>query len=151
MNAASLLLNNNFNINHHKMKKTVCILTFLLIAITAYSQQDKTMRNLDSHFVHTVYFWLNNPDSEDDQKQFEKAIKKFMKKSKHSNTQYVGKPPKATRDVVDDSFTYALIVSFKSAKEQEKYQNEKAHQEFIDEAQSLWKKVIVYDSQGIKP
>ncbi len=86
----------------------------------------------------------------DDQKQFEKAMKKFMKKSKHANTHYVGKPPKATRDVVDDSFTYALIVSFKSAKEQEKYQKEKAHLQFIEEAQSLWNKVIVYDSQGVK-
>ena len=132
------------------MKKTVCILTLLLITITTYSQQDKEMRNLDSHFVHTVYFWLNNPDSEDDQKQFEKAMKKFMRKSKHANTHYVGKPPKATRDVVDDSFTYTLIVSFKSAKQQEKYQNEKAHLEFIEEAQSLWNKVIVYDSQGVK-
>ncbi|WP_297794620.1 Dabb family protein [uncultured Eudoraea sp.] len=108
------------------------------------------MRNLDSHFVHTVYFWLNNPDNKDDQKQFEKAMKKFMKKSKHANTHFVGKPPKATRDVVDDSFTYALIVSFKSAKQQEKYQNEKAHLAFIKEAESLWNKVIVYDSQGIK-
>ncbi|MBT8293286.1 MAG: Dabb family protein [Eudoraea sp.] len=132
------------------MKKTVCILTLLFITITAYSQQDKTMRSLDSHFVHTVYFWLNNPDSEEDQKQFEKAMKKFMKKSKHANTHYVGKPPTATRDVVDDSFTYALIVSFKSAKQQEKYQNEKAHLAFIEEAGSLWNKVIVYDSQGIK-
>jgi len=132
------------------MKKTVCILTLLLISITAYSQQDKQMRNLDPGFVHTVYFWLNNPDSGDDQKQFEKAMKKFMKKSKHANTHYVGKPPKATRDVVDDSFTYALIVSFKSAKEQEKYQKEKAHLQFIEEAQSLWNKVIVYDSQGVK-
>lgn len=132
------------------MNKTVCILTLLLITVTTYGQQDKTMRSLDSKFVHTVYFWLNNPDSEDDQKQFEKAMKKFMKKSKHANTHYVGKPPKATRDVVDDSFTYALIVSFKSAKQQEKYQNEKAHLAFIEEAESLWNKVIVYDSQGVK-
>ncbi len=79
-----------------------------------------------------------------------RRLKKFMKKSKHANTQYFGKPPKATRDVVDDSFTFCLIVSFKNAKEQEKYQKEKAHQEFIDEAQSLWNKVIVYDSEGIK-
>lgn len=132
------------------MNRTVCILTLLLITISTYSQQDKTMRSLDSQFVHTVYFWLNNPDSKDDQKQFEKAIKKFMKKSNHANTHYVGKPPKATRDVVDDSFTYALIVSFKSAKQQEKYQNEKAHLAFIEEAESLWNKVIVYDSQGVK-
>lgn len=142
--------NSILNLNYKNMKKSFCILTLILISITSYSQEDKKMKNLNPAFVHTVYFWLNNPDSKDDQKKFEKAIGKFMKKSKHSDTHYVGKPPKATRDVVDDSFTYALIVSFKSAKDQEKYQEEKAHLEFIEEAQSLWNKVIVYDSQGIK-
>ena len=77
------------------------------------------------------------PKSEEDQKQFEKAIKKFMKKSKHANTHYVGKPPKATRDVVDDSFTYALIVSFKSAKEQEKYQKENYVQLYKRDSRAL--------------
>jgi len=144
------LKNSILNLNYNNMKKSFCILTLILISITTYSQQDKKMKNLNPAFVHTVYFWLNNPDSKDDQKKFEKAIGKFMKKSKYSDTRYVGKPPKATRDVVDDSFTYALIVSFKSAKDQEKYQKEKAHLEFIEDAQSLWNKVIVYDSQGIK-
>lgn len=133
------------------MKRTICILTLLVISGTTFGQAaDKHMKNLDPGFVHVVYFWLNNPDNKDDQKQFEKALKKFMKKSKHANTQYFGKPPTATRDVVDDSFTYNLIVSFKSAKEQEKYQKEKAHEAFIEEAQNLWKKVVVYDSEGIK-
>ncbi len=133
------------------MKKTLCILTLLLISFSTFSQaSDNKTKELDPGFVHTVFFWLNNPDSKDDLKKFEKALQKFMKKSKHANTQYFGKPPKATRDVVDDSFTFCLIVSFKNAKAQEKYQTEKAHKEFTDEAKSLWNKVIVYDSEGIK-
>lgn len=132
------------------MKKTFISLTFLLVTCITFSQTDKQMRQLNPAFVHNVYFWLNNPDSKDDQKNFEKALKKFLKKSKHAETLYVGKPPKATRDVVDDSFTYAMIVSFKSDKAQEKYQKEKAHLDFIDEAQDLWNKVLVYDSQGVK-
>ncbi|WP_276389404.1 Dabb family protein [Eudoraea chungangensis] len=132
------------------MKTTFFSLVFLLLTCSAFSQTDKHMKDLDPAFVHNVYFWLKNPDSEDDQKIFEKALKKFLKKSKYAKTLYIGKAPKATRDVVDDSFTYALIVSFKSAKAQEKYQEEKPHLVFIEEASELWNKVIVYDSQGIK-
>ncbi len=132
------------------MRTTIFSLVFLLFTIVTFSQSDNQMKNLDPAFVHNVYFWLKNPESSNDQKKFEKALKKFLKKSKHAKTLYVGKPPKATRDVVDDSFTYALVVSFKSAKSQEKYQKEKAHLVFIEEAKDLWDKVIVYDSQGIK-
>ncbi|WP_343487359.1 Dabb family protein [Allomuricauda sp. d1] len=53
--------------------------------------------------------------------------------------------------MVDDSFTYNLIVTFESAEAQEGYQNEAAHLAFIEECNDLWKKVIVYDATGIPP
>jgi hypothetical protein len=63
----------------------------------------------------------------------------------------MGTPPKAVRDVVDDSFTYSLIVTFESAEAQEAYQEEEAHLIFIEECKDLWEKVIVYDSEGVRP
>ena len=58
--------------------------------------------------------------------------------------------PKASRDVVDDSFTYSLILSFESAEAQENYQTEQAHTAFVETCKDLWKKVIVYDSIPLK-
>ncbi|MEX0291515.1 MAG: Dabb family protein [Flavobacteriaceae bacterium] len=131
------------------MKKTLLIFTFLIISIASYGQEQQNMNNFDPAFVHTVFFWLNNPESDADRASFETALSKFLKTSDYAKTNFIGTPPKATRDVVDGSFTYSLVVTFESAEAQQKYQEEPAHLLFIEEASSLWNKVIVYDSQGI--
>lgn len=131
------------------MKKTLCILALVLTAVTTYGQESASMKTFDPAFVHTVFFWLNKPDSQPDRQQFEAALKKFLGKSAFAKTNFIGTPPKASRDVVDGSFTYSLVVSFESAEAQEAYQKEQPHLDFIEEASHLWKKVIVYDSKGI--
>ncbi|AYN66440.1 Dabb family protein [Euzebyella marina] len=108
------------------------------------------MREFDPNFAHTVYFWLKNPDSEQDRKAFEKSLQKFLDNSAYAKTCFIGKPPKASRDVVDGSFTYSLIVSFDSADSQQKYQDEPPHKLFIEESAELWTKVIVYDSMTVQ-
>ena len=131
------------------MKKTVCIFIFILVAATGYGQESNSMKNLDPAFVHTVFFWLNNPDSAEDRQAFETSLEKFMSKSAYAKTKFIGTPPQATRDVVDGSFTYSLIASFESAEAQAAYQKEQPHLDFIEEASHLWKRVIVYDSNGL--
>ena len=107
------------------------------------------MEQFDPHFAHTVYFWLKNPDNQEDRAAFEKSLRKFLDNSAYAKTQFIGRPPKAGRDVVDGSFTYSLIVSFESAEAQQKYQEEPPHKVFVEESESLWEKVIVYDSQSV--
>lgn len=132
------------------MKKIALTTIFtILTAVTTYGQKKKDMNNFDSNFVHTVFFWLENPDSSQDRKAFEKSLKKFLDHSKYAKTNFIGVPPKASRDVVDGSFTYSLVVTFDSAEAQEKYQTEEAHMVFIEESSPLWTKVIVYDSTGV--
>jgi hypothetical protein len=112
------------------------------------TSKSKELQTFDPAFVHTVYFWLKDPQNMQDRTAIEGSLKKFMQNSKYAQTKFVGKPPKATRDIVDDSFTYALVLTFSSAEEQEKYQKEEAHLIFIEESQDLWEKVLVYDSSG---
>lgn len=107
------------------------------------------MENFDPAFVHTVFFWLNNPESDADRSKFEASLSKFLKNSDFAKTNFIGTPPSASRDVVDGSFTYSLVLTFESADAQQKYQEEPAHLLFIEESSSLWNKVIVYDSMGI--
>ncbi|NNE78056.1 MAG: Dabb family protein [Pricia sp.] len=107
------------------------------------------MTDFDNNFAHTVYFWLKNPDNQDDRLAFETSLQKFLNKSAYAKTKFIGRPPKASRDVVDGSFTYSLIATFDSAEAQQKYQDEPPHKVFVEEASDLWKKVIVYDSTGI--
>ena len=107
------------------------------------------MREFDPAFAHTVYFWLANPDKQEDRGAFEKSLQKFLDNSDYAKTSFVGIPPRASRDVVDGSFTYSLIVTFESAEAQKNYQDEAPHKLFIEESSKLWTKVIIYDSKGI--
>lgn len=141
--------------------KTICIVLFLHMTAIGLSQTNtdfqllgnennsNTMREFDPAFAHTVYFWLANPDSSEDRAAFEKSLQKFLDNSAYAKTKFIGKPPRASRDVVDGSFTYSLIVTFESAQAQQAYQEEAPHKQFIEEASKLWTKVIVYDSMGV--
>lgn len=129
--------------------KTAISILILCTTLLNCKPKENAMTSFDSAFAHTVYFWFKNPDSQEDRATFEASIKKFMDNSMYAKTKYVGTPPKAIRDVVDDSFTYSLIVSFESAEAQALYQTEPAHLVFVEECKDLWEKVIVYDSRGI--
>lgn len=121
------------------------LLLALLSPLNSFADESESIE-FDPAFTHVAYFWLNNPDSDADRSKFEAAVTQFMQDSKYAKTRFVGVPPKATRDVVDDSFTYSLILSFESAEAQEKYQAEPAHAAFVETCKDLWEKVIVYDS-----
>lgn len=118
----------------------------LISCFSLFSQNNDRMRTFDTNFVHVVYFWLNNPDNQEERKQFEASLYKLLEDSRYAKTNFVGIAPKAIRDVVDDSFTYNLLVTFESEEAQESYQVEEAHLKFIEEAKHLWKKVVVYDA-----
>jgi len=129
--------------------KTICTFLILTMAFQGYSQTEDEMREFDPNFAHTVYFWFKNPDNSDDRKVFETSLQKFLDNSAYAKTSFIGVPPKASRDVVDGSFTYSLIVTFESVEAQQAYQDEAPHKVFIEESSELWEKVIVYDSKGI--
>ncbi|AXT58617.1 Dabb family protein [Aquimarina sp. AD1] len=100
----------------------------------------------DKNFVHSVYIWLNNPDNPEERQLFEKSLIKFLNTSKYAKTNFVGTPAGTDREVVDNTYTYSIIVTFSSKEEQDLYQKEEAHLLFIKEASSLWNKVQIYDT-----
>lgn len=141
--------------------KKICLVLLVSFVISACGQNKKEselkenentsamIKEFDKNFAHTVYFWLVNPDSQEDRAAFEKSLQKFLDNSAYAKTKFIGTPPRASRDVVDGSFTYSLIVTFESAEAQQNYQDEAPHKLFIEESSALWTKVIVYDSKGI--
>ncbi len=130
-----------------KYIKLLLIITLLIGCQNIFSQAQKA--EFDKSFAHVVYFWLKNPDNNSDRQAFEASLKKFLQNSRYAQTNFIGVPAQTPRDVVDNSYTYSLILSFPSKEIQDKYQEEPAHQVFIEEASHLWEKVLVYDSTGI--
>lgn len=127
----------------------VCFVLFLFINAQGLLAQEN-QKEFDKNFTHVVYFWLNNPESEEDRADFETSLKKFLDNSKYAKTKFIGTPANTPREVVDNSYTYSLILTFPSKEIQDKYQKESAHLQFIKESEHLWKKVQVYDSVGIE-
>lgn len=105
-------------------------------------------RELEGGFFHMVYFWLIN-DSPEVKKKFLKELKDFVAQVDEIKKVHIGPPADTDRDVIDNTYSYSLVVIFDSRKEHDLYQEHPAHKKFIENASSLWNRVLVYDSVKI--
>ena len=100
-------------------------------------------------FVHVVYFWLKEPENQEDRSSFEKSLTNFINNSEFIQTKHLGTPAATDRGVIDNSYTYCLLVTFENKEMHDKYQVEEGHLQFIEESSNLWEKVLVYDSENL--
>lgn len=96
-------------------------------------------------FVHTVFFWMKEDLSDEEAKFFESELEKLGQCPTINSYKY-GKPAGTPREVVDNSYGYAWIVDFATSEDQDAYQEEPIHLEFIDNCKDLWTRVQVYDT-----
>ena len=101
-----------------------------------------------NYFVHHVYFWFRKPVSKKDRARFEEALKKLVT-VETIEEMHLGVPAPTRRDVVDRSYTYSLVTTFRNKADHDIYQTHPTHLKFIDDCGDLWEKVVVYDSVGI--
>jgi len=109
-----------------------------------------SIENSTGPLLHTVFFWLKNPESDSDRKTFETAIRKLIRTNPQATANHLGCPAASEkREVVDNTFTYCYTMSFPSVEAQNIYQEDPTHQLFIEEAKHLWERVRVHDSISI--
>ncbi len=96
-------------------------------------------------FIHHVYFWLHNPESEADKKSLIDGLKKLSKVSSIQSFN-IGIPASTRRDVIDSSYSVSWLLYFNNDAEQESYQSDPIHLKFVQECKHLWNKVMVYDT-----
>jgi len=100
---------------------------------------------LNNIFLHHVYFWLNNPGSEEDLKALLLGLKKLA--TVETIDQYhIGLPAPTRREVIESSYAVSWLAIFKTAANQDSYQVDPIHLDFIKECSHFWSKVIVFDS-----
>lgn len=135
------------------------LIALALVSITAIScnmeapaKQVKVekMKNTSSSkatpgFTHAVYFWLkdDNPSLLEDFKK--KGLPKLATVPSIQSVTW-GPPAGTPRDVVDNSYDLAWIVNFANAADQDKYQVDPLHLEFVKLYEPLFEKVVVYDN-----
>jgi hypothetical protein len=96
-------------------------------------------------FIHHVYFWLKNPASQTDRA----ALMEGLKKLSHVKTIrqfHIGQPANTNRGVIDRSYALSWFVWFDSPDDQDSYQVDPIHLNFVKECSHLWNRVQVYDS-----
>jgi len=104
---------------------------------------------LQNIFIHHVFFWLKDPNSKKDCD----ALIEGLQKLSHVKTirQYhMGKPANTNRDVIETSYSVSWCLFFDNAKDQDSYQVDPIHLNFVKECSHLWSKVVVYDSIDCK-
>ena len=100
------------------------------------------------YFVHHVYFWLKKPVTREVRNKFENALKELITIETIVG-KHLGIPAATHREVIDSSYTYSLLVTFRNKEDQDIYQTHPTHLKFIADCQDLWDKVVVYDSVSI--
>ncbi|MEM1358105.1 MAG: Dabb family protein [Bacteroidota bacterium] len=133
------------------------VLLISLFSITACQQQEveetkevELVREIDPDaepvLIHTVYFWLNDDVDEVAAKSFEEGVWS-LEEIPSVKRMFVG-PAASTpsRDVVDNSFDYALIVWFDDVAGHDIYQEHPIHLKFVEEQGAKFKKVQVHDN-----
>jgi hypothetical protein len=100
---------------------------------------------LTNTFIHHVFFWLKNPGSQEDRAALVAGLKKLSKAGTIKDS-HIGVPAGTDRDVIETSYALSWLLLFETPADQEAYQTDPIHLQFIKECSSLWSKVVVYDS-----
>lgn len=93
--------------------------------------------------IHNVFFWLKESTPEN-VVQFLSELKKLEKVEEIVSID-IGVPAPIMRDVVDHTYSAALVVSFLDKSNHDIYQTHPLHKEFLARNKEKWSKVQIYD------
>ncbi len=96
-------------------------------------------------FVHHVFFWLKNPGSTEDRDRLIMGLQKLSAAGTIRQF-HIGQPAGTNRDVIETTYTVSWLLLFDNAADQDAYQTDPIHLQFVKDCSPLWEKVVVYDS-----
>ncbi|MBX2843347.1 MAG: Dabb family protein [Flammeovirgaceae bacterium] len=105
----------------------------------------KPNKKIPGGFIHHVFFWFKEPDNKEKNDAFLKSLTSFLDEVDEIMASHVGLPANTPREVVDNSYTVSLIVTFKDKAAHDAYQEHPSHKKFIKESSDIWEKVQIYD------
>lgn len=96
--------------------------------------------------LHYVLFWLKPGLTEKQVKEFTGFFEELRKIKLIKSLSYGRAAGTTKRDVVDNTFTYAMLAGFDSIADQDRYQTDPAHEAAIKKYSGFWQKVVVHDA-----
>jgi len=100
---------------------------------------------LQNIFIHHVFFWLKDANSKEDLDALVEGLNK-LSSVKTIRQFHIGKPAATSRGVIDSSYSVSWCLFFGNAEDQDSYQVDPIHLNFVKECSHLWSKVVVFDS-----
>ena len=94
--------------------------------------------------IHNVYFWLKDDQSNESRAEFEEGLA-WLTGDAAVSVGYFGQPAGTQRDVIENSYSYGLVLAFEDMAAHDRYQEGAAHLRFLDKNMEKWSKVVVYD------
>ena len=100
-------------------------------------------------FIHTVFFWLRDDLSAAETAEFVDGVTSLttIEGVRHG---YVGTPAATDREIIDRSYSYALVVMFDDEAGHDAYQVAPVHDQFRERCARLWRQVRIYDAITIR-
>lgn len=112
----------------------------------ANSQRSESLALKKGNIVHNVYFWLKDGISTTEEADFLQYFELLAKIPLVQTLSY-GKPaPTPKREVVDHSYSYHLILTFKNIDDINAYGNHPEHAAGAEKFKKYWKRVEVKDT-----
>lgn len=105
-----------------------------------------TADNKKDFFTHYVLFWLKDGLTEEEIVHFAGFFEALRKVPNIKSLHYGRAANSTPRDVVDNSFTYNLLVFFDTLEDLEIYGKHPIHMDAIEQYSKYWEKVVVHDS-----
>ena len=106
------------------------------------------MAEIRNQFIHHVFFWLRDPGNNKNEQDLIRGLKK-LSTVKYIRNFHIGRPAGTNRDVIERSYSISWCLFFDSAADQDSYQTDPIHLDFVKECSHLWSKVIVHDSEDV--
>lgn len=131
------------------MKRHSRIITLLLVSIFSLSACEinhsvDIKKDMSDSFVHSAYFWFKAGTSQDRIEAFIKDAEK-LKEIETVRGFFSGPPAPTTREVIENTYDYAVVFLFEDLEAQEFYQKAPLHLEMIEKHADIWERVMVTD------
>ena len=96
-------------------------------------------------FSHSVYFWLRDDLSADATARFVDGIRSLTTIESVAHG-FIGTPARTDREIIDRSYSYALVVFFADEAAHDAYQVHPVHDRFREQCGGSWKQIVIYDA-----
>jgi len=107
-----------------------------LAGLGACTTTSPESKSIGGNFVHVVLFWMHN-------------LSTFLENVDVIKSYHVGEPAMTPREVVDNSYTFCLVVTFDDVQGHDIYQEHPIHKKFIEDTKHLWSKVQIFDAINV--